>query len=442
MKVDDLRKKDLKAIWHPYTNMALLSEKDFPVIERAKGVFLYTADGKKLIDGIASWWCVNLGHGHPGLVSAIRRQAEQLQHVILGGMSHVPVIELADKLVQITPTGLEHVFFAGDGACSVEAALKVSLQYRANIGEKGRNRFISLEEGYHGDTLGAVGVGFVPHFHGAFTENIVPSYKAVSPHCAQCPYGKEPSVCDVECYDSMEEQIEKHHRKVTAVILEPLCQAAAGIRIYPAEYLNRLRKHCDEYGILLLADEIAVGLGRTGKMFAVNHAGISPDILCLGKGLTGGYLPMSAMLVTDEIYSSFVDRDDPEKTFYHGHTFGGNPITSAVALEALSIYEKEGYAERAGLLEEKLKAAFRQISRSLSDSYYSVLGMIAMIEIDEKAGGLRRAEEITKLALSNGLFLRPLGPVIYLWPPLSITEKELDEALNILGDAVRQTSIK
>ncbi|MEK7354527.1 MAG: adenosylmethionine--8-amino-7-oxononanoate transaminase [Chloroflexota bacterium] len=473
MDYKSLHDLDIKYLWHPCTEINFFEsfkEGDFPIIERAKGVYLYEVGGRPLLDGIASWWCVNLGHGHPRLIEAIQEQAGKLQHAILGGMSHPNAIHLAEQLARLTPGDLSHSFFASDGASAVEAALKIAVQYWANLGEKNRTKFVGLEEGYHGDTLGAMGVGYVEAFHRDYKEVVKPAYHALSPHCAQCPCGKEPETCDIECFDSpaqilqehnkdaetrgtqcldsMAQILREHNKEIAAVIVEPLCQAAAGIRIYPEEYLRRLRKTCDEYSLILIADEIAVGFGRTGSMFACERAGIVPDIMTVGKGITGGYMPLSAAIVNDTIYDSFRNTKDGrdlsravsrDKTFYHSHTFGGNPIITGLALAAIETYEKEKVLEKCQPRIKQLEQGMRRLGEMLGGSKVRALGMMAVIEIDDASGGAGRASRIVRKAYELGLFLRPRGRAIYLWPPLVITETELGQMLSILGEAINQT---
>lgn len=412
---------------------------DFPIIEHAQGVYLYEVGGRPLLDGIASWWCVNLGHSHPSLIEAVREQTGKLQHVILGGMSHPKVIELAERLAQITPGALNRSFFSCDGASSIEAALKIAVQYWVNTGEKQRTKFIALADGYHGDTLGAVGVGYVDTFHRCFKEIIHQAHRAQSPHCAQCPYGKEPEDCDVECFDSMEKLIRKYRDETAAVVVEPLCQGAAGVRIYPPEYLRRLSKICNQYGLLLIADEIAVGFGRTGSMFACEQAGIAPDMMTIGKAMTGGTLPMSAVIVTDAIYDAFRKEAERDRTFYHGHTFCGNPITSAVALAALAVYEEQKVLENSRPRIAQLEAGMRPLGVMLENSKVRTLGMIGVVEVNDSSGGVERARRIARHAFELGLFIRPLGRAVYLWPPLAITEEELSQMLSLLKAAIEQT---
>ena len=441
MDIDkELREAAVRNLWHPYTDIESFEKSDFPIVERAEGVYLYETDGKKLFDGIASWWCVNLGHSQPRLVNAIKEQAGKLQNSILGGMSHPPAIKLSKKLCELAPGNLNHVYFAGDGSCATEAALKIALQYWCNIGIKDKTKFICLQDGYHGDTLGAVGVGYVEKFHRNFDSVIQKSYRACSPHCAVCPYKQKPKSCGIECFESMEKLIKKYHKETAAVILEPLCQGAAGIRIYPKEYLVRLRKLCNEYNLLLIADEIAVGFARTGAMFACELAGIVPDMMLIGKGLTSGYLPMSGVLVTDDLYNSFRSDQNHDRTFYHGHTYCGNPICSSLALAALELYEEVNILELIKPRIKQLEEGFNKIGKNLKSSTVLSLGMIGVIELSEDDGGITRAAKIKEIAREMGLFIRPLGSAVYLWPPLIATEEELGNMISILDEAVIKTN--
>jgi adenosylmethionine---8-amino-7-oxononanoate aminotransferase len=433
---DTLRSLDLEHLWHPYTDIAAHENARFPIIEKAQGVYLYDDEGRSVLDGISSWWACNLGHGHPRLVDAIRRQAGELEHSILGGMSHPNAIRLAGRLARFAPWDLTRAFFASDGACAIEAALKIAVQYWSNVGEPRRNEFACLAEGYHGDTLGAVGVGFVPEFHECFEPIVRKGRAAASPHCFHCPCGKTPGTCDIECFGSMENIFRAHHETLAAVIVEPLCQGAAGMRIYPDEYLRRLRRLCDERSVLLIADEIAVGFGRTGSMFACEHAGIVPDIMCLGKGLTGGHLPMSATLVTEKIYDAFRNVPGRDRTFYHGHTYCGNPITSALALAALDVYEEEKIVEKSQSLVAALKAGIERIRECDGVSNACAMGMMGVVEIAEETGGARRAKTIAAKAYELGLFIRPLGPILYLWPPLTTSQEELGRMLLLFEEAL------
>jgi adenosylmethionine---8-amino-7-oxononanoate aminotransferase len=436
----NLRDRDIKYLWHPCTDINILEQMTFPIIERSQGAYLYEIGGRPLLDGIASWWCVNLGHSHPKLIEAIQKQAPILQHAILGGMSHPNAIRLAERLAQITPGNLQHCFFASDGASAVEAALKIAVQYWANIGENGRIRFAGLEEGYHGDTLGAMGVGYVEAFHRDYQSVVQPAFHATSPHCTQCPRGKKPESCHIECFDSMEQIVRQHHKEIAAVVVEPLCQAAAGIRIYPEEYLRKLRLLCDEFHLILIADEIAVGFGRTGYMFACERAGIVPDIMTVGKGLTGGYMPLSAAITNDIIYNSFRNGNQGrDNTFQHSHTFGGNPIITGLALAALDVYNEEKVLEKVQPRITQLAVGMTEICALLKGSKTRAMGMMGVVEINDECGGANRASRIVRKAYESGLFLRPRGRAVYLWPPLTVTEEELGRMISIIKQSVQTT---
>jgi len=431
INTDQYTHMDRRSIWHPYTRHSAAEAGDFPVITRGKGVYLFDTEGNKYVDAISSWWSCNLGHNHPRLVEAIIRQARELQHSILGNLSHPRAIELAEELVSLFP-GPSHVLFASDGASAVEAALKIAIQYWHNMGNTARNRFASLENAYHGDTLGAVSVGYLEGFHSPFEPVLFAAYRAESPCCGRCQHGKEPASCNQECFDSMLTIFEQHADELAAVIVEPLCQGAAGMRIYPPEYLRRLDRLCKEKDVLLIVDEIATGFGRTGKMFAFQHGGIDPDIVCLGKSLAGGYLPISATVVKNKIFKTF--RDQPkDRTLYHGHTFSGNPICAAAALETLRIYKQEAIVEQAeqkGCLLKDQMASFSELPHVVD---VRCLGMIGAVELDEEP---LRAQCIHKRLLSHGILIRPLGNVVYLMPPLITPEDVLARIVEALHSAV------
>ncbi|NVM22635.1 MAG: adenosylmethionine--8-amino-7-oxononanoate transaminase [Desulfobacterales bacterium] len=428
---DQYMQMDRQGIWHPYTRHSAAQAGDFPIITKGEGVYLFDAEGNKYLDAISSWWACNLGHSHPRLVEAIIRQARELQHSILGNLSHPRAIELAEELVGLFPDP-RHVLFASDGASAAEAALKIAIQYWHNLGHGERNRFASLEDAYHGDTLGAVSVGYLEGFHLPFKPLLFPAYRGESPYCGRCKHGKEPASCSQECFDSMLAVFDEHADELAAVILEPLCQGAAGMRIYPPEYLRLLDKLCKEKDVLLIVDEIAVGFGRTGKMFAFQHAGIDPDIICLGKSLSGGYLPISATVVKDKIFETFGDQPE-DRTFYHGHTFSGNPIASAAALETLRIYERERIVEQA---EQKGRLLKDQMA-PLSDLPHVVdvrcLGMIGAAELDDEP---RWPQQIRERLLGEGILVRPLGNVVYLMPPLITSGDILNRTVEAFCNAV------
>lgn len=430
------RKIDRQVLWHPYTSRSAIQKNDFPVIVRGKGPYLFDCEGKRYFDAISSWWCSNLGHNHPRLVRAICAQARRLQHSILGNMSHPGAIDLAEKLAGCFRNRQRRVFFSSDGASSVEAAIKMAVQYWHNKGERKRCRIVSLEKAYHGDTLGAVSVGYLPQFHRPFENLLFPALRAAGPNCAHCKWRQVPESCDCQCFESMRRIVENSHKEIAAVIVEPLCQCAAGMRIYPTAYLKLLAQLCRSFNILLIADEIAVGFGRTGTMFAFEHAGIDPDIVCVGKGLAGGCLPISAAVVKEDIYATFNDSFS-DHTFYHGHTFAGNPIAAAAALETLQIYTDEnivGRAKRKGEFIGEKMAGFAAL-KGVQD--VRCLGMIAAVELNDAGKkGCARAIAVKQALLRSGILLRPLGNVIYLMPPLITPDDLLAETIRLIGEAL------
>jgi adenosylmethionine-8-amino-7-oxononanoate aminotransferase len=433
----DYQAMDQRSLWHPYTRRSLMDAGPLPVITHAEGVYLFDSDGRRYLDAISSWWACNLGHGHPRLVEAIVRQARELQHSILGNLSHPRAIELATRLTTLFPDE-RRVMFASDGSCTVEAALKIALQYWSNVGRPAKNRFVALDFAYHGDTLGAVSVGYLPHFHEAFKPALFPVFQAPSPCCGTCAFHETPDHCLNECFDTMRHIIREHAHELAAVIVEPLCQCSGGMRIYPAEYLRRLAMVCAEQEVLLIADEIAVGFGRTGRMFACEHAGVCPDIVCVGKGLSGGYLPISAAVVKADLYETF--RDLPEDhTFYHGHTFTGNPIAAALAVETLRVYDEEHIVARAASLGDILAAELTPLAGLPGVRNVRSLGMIGVVELDEgpEGSGTRRAARVRDRLRAEGILLRPLGPVLYVMPPLITPEPVLRDLVAALAAAIR-----
>ncbi len=435
---EDLAKLDDQHVWHPYTDINAYEQGPHTCFDSAEGVYLYTVEGKKVLDGISSWWATALGHSHPQIVDAIKEQAGILQHSILGNLSHPQVIRLSARIAELTPGDLNHCYYAADGASATEASLKMAIQYWANIGEKGKTKFVSLEEGYHGDTLGAVGVGFVPTFHKHFEDAIVKSFVADMP----CRRANTDDALDkafaLEAFKSMDALVREHHREIAAVILEPICQGAAGVRIHHPEYLRQVRALCDEFGLLMIADEIAVGFGRTGDFFACDSAGVVPDIMCLGKALTGGYLPMSVAVASDKVYETFRSDAKQDRTFYDGHTYCGNPITSAAALAAIDIFTSEDIVGKAKPASAFLAQGFRRIAELSSVDYYKTVGTIAMCSFSEEAGGGAFARKVAAHAMEMGLFIRPLGEVLYLWPPLVVSSPELSQMVELFTEAIQK----
>ena len=414
-------------IFQPYTPFSAI-EKGFPNIVRGEGIYLFDDQGRRYVDIVSSWWACALGHGHPQVVEAIRKQAGVLQHSITGSLTHPNVLALADRLARLMPTPDRHSVFASDGCSAVEAALKIAIQYWYNLGQPEKTWVIGMDQGYHGDSLGALGAGFVDGFHKPFE-------RAVSHH-SKLPFPVS-SASDADGFEPSRKVIEQHAGKLAAVIVEPLCLGSAGMKIYPAGYLKKLAACCTANQVLLIVDEIAMGFGRTGKRFAFNHAGIDPDMVCVGKALTAGYMPLSACIVKDEIYNTFSDTP-ADHTFYHGNTFAGHPIGCAAALAALDIYEAEDTVARAAELAEKMKQWMQPMAALDCVKELRFLGMIGVVEL--KPEFRPQVKKIKQRLFDQGYLFRPLGTVFYLMPPLVIGEKELKAAVDALSQSLHDVA--
>jgi len=406
-----------------------------PNIVRGEGVYLFDESGNRFFDAISSWWACALGHGYPDIVEAIQSQAGTLQHSILGNLSHPTALALAAKLDQLAG-GNRHVHFASDGAAAIEIALKICIQHRHHTGHTNKHSFVSLTDPYHGDTLGAVSVGYMEDFHRAFRPVLFPTHTAPTPSCASCEYGAGP--CDVKCADDVEDVIRKNATTLAGVIVEPLCQGAAGMRMYAPECLERIQNLCTELDVPLILDEVATGFCKTGSMFAFEQAGIQPDLLCVGKALSAGSLPISAVIVKDRYYQAFSDLPD-DNTFYHGHTFAGNPIAAAAALAALRVYEEKNLSARAREMESVQRSALAVLSSHKGVKETRFLGSIAAIEIDPRAlngNGREIMDQIRSRLMFREILVRPLGNVVYLVPPLVTPDELLTDACEKLTAAI------
>jgi len=437
-------RKDLKYIWHPCSQMKDYEDLPPIIIERAKGLYLYGADGKKYADVVSSWWCNLLGHCNKRINNAVKRQLDKLEHVIFANFSHNSAIELCEKLVARLPHGLTKVFFTDNGSSAIEAAMKMSFQYHYQTGNPQKKKFMALTNAYHGETVGALSVGGVDLYSKIFKPLLIDVIRIDGPDCYRCRYGKCKDDCNAECFESAEKYLNKYGNETSAFILEPVIQAAAGMKIYSPVYLKKLRKYCDKCNVHIIADEIAVGYGRTGKMFACNHADITPDIMCLGKGLTGGYLPMALTVANDKIYNAFYADYNEGKAFIHSHTYSGNPLACSAALEVLNILDEENILKEAN---EK-SVYFNELIRDAFSCHKNIgdirsAGLINAFEIvEDKAGKKsfdakkRTGYRIYKEALKHGLLLRPIGDVMYFNPPLTIKKSEMESVVKICKKAV------
>jgi len=439
----DLQQWDREIVWHAFTQM---QEYEPLIIERAQGATLYDIDGRAYLDGVASVWCNVHGHRHPRLDQALRDQLDRVAHVTSLGASNPTTIRLAKRLVDLAPPGLGHVFFSDSGATSVEVALKMALQYWRQRPDPrpGKTTYLALANAYHGDTLGSVSVGGVARFHAMFEPLLFDVLRAPAPDCYRLPPGVTRETALVHYLGELEKVLAAEHQRIAAVVIEPLVQAAAGMIVHPAGFLRGVRELTRRYDVLLIADEVAVGFGRTGTMFACEQEQVSPDLLCLAKGLTGGYLPLAATLATDEIWNAFLGTYGESKTFFHGHTYGGNPLGAAVALATLDVFEEEQTLHHLQPKIARLTEHLARIARLPHVGDTRQCGLIGAIELVrdratqepypwEEKWGLR----VCDWARTQGVLLRPLGNILVILPPLSITIEELDRIAMAVEGGIR-----
>jgi adenosylmethionine-8-amino-7-oxononanoate aminotransferase len=429
---------DQEVVWHPYTQM-LGAPPPLPVV-RAEGVWLHLADGRRVLDGISSWWVNIHGHNHPRLNRALREQAEKLAQVIFAGFTHEPAARLAGELVRRAPEGLRRVFYSDDGSTAVEVALKMAYQSWRNRGERGRNLFVALEHAYHGDTFGAMAAGDGRVFRAEFEDLLFAVRRAHAPYCHRCPAGKARATCSIDCLASLDAILEREGDRVAAVIIEPMLQGAGGMIVWPPEFLRHVREATRRRGIILIADEVLTGFGRTGKLFACEHGPVTPDILCLSKALTGGYLPFAATLATEEVYDAFL-AGDRARTLFHGHSYTGNALSSAVALESLAVFDDERCLERVGRLERLFRERLDGLRRLPAVADARGIGAVAAVELTAPAGegGYLdpRGPALARAFLERGILLRPLGNVLYFLPPYAITDAEAHRVFDAMEDVLR-----
>jgi adenosylmethionine-8-amino-7-oxononanoate aminotransferase len=437
--------QQFERLWMPFSYYKDTLENPPIVIEKGEGPWIIDKQGKRYLDAIGSWWVSILGHNNPAITEAVRRQLDKIEHVMMAGFVNEPALHLSQLLGTILPSEHTRIFYSDDGSTAVEIALKIALQYHYLRGEK-RSQFVSFDGGYHGDTLGAMSVGMIPQYHSLFHQHFKKQLFANSPYCYRCPVDQTCDSCNCECMDSLETILQQHHQTIAACIFEPMVQGAVGMRIYPSKVLKRIFSLCKKYNVITIADEVAMGFGRTGKLFACEHAGEVPDIMCIAKGLTGGYLPLSATVVKEFIFDEFKGDYQSERILNHGHTFTGNPLAAAAACAAIeqivALRIPQSLETTIQLLHTKL-SVFNKFE-VVGD--VRALGMCAAIELvadkstkKQLPPQARVSHTLSRKAVEKGLLIRPLGDIIYFMPPLNITSEEIDFMIDTTVQALQET---
>ncbi len=441
---EQLKEWDRTHVWHGFTQMA---EYEPLIISRSEGCAIFDIDGNRYIDGVSSIWCNVHGHRHPKLDEALRRQIDRIAHTTMLGASNPMTIELARRLVEITPAGLEHVFFSDDGSTAVEAALKIAVQYwhQRPDPKPEKNRLLALGGAYHGDTMGSVSLGFMPRFHQAFEPLVFETLRIPSPDTYRLPAGITSETALQHYLGQLEQALDEHHARIAALVIEPLVQGAAGLIMHPPGYLRGVGELTRKYDVLLIADEVAVGFGRTGRMFACEHEQVTPDLICLAKGISGGYLPLAATLTTDKIWQAFLGDYRESKTFFHGHTYAGNPLACAVALASLEVFEQERTIDAMQPKIARLGEHLGRIAKLPHVGDVRLRGLMGAVEIVKDPETKqpfpwedRHGARICERARAEGVLVRPLGDVIVIMPPLAISIDEIDTIAGAVETAIRE----
>ena len=448
-EIRELEQADLACVWHPFTQMQIYRREKPVIIEKGKGSYLYDVEGNAYLDGISSLWTNVHGHGKAELDEALKAQIDLVAHSTLLGITNVPAVRFAQKLLNVVPRGLTRVFYSDSGSTAVEIALKMAFQYHRQSaqGNPRKTKFLSFVNAYHGDTIGSVSLGGIDLFHDMYRNLLFGTYKVPSPYCYRCPYGRDYPGCKLDCLIGVEKMLDRHHEEIAALVMEPLVQGAAGMLMQPEGFLRGVRELCSHYGVFMIADEVAVGFGRTGKMFACEHEGVTPDILCLAKGISGGYLPLAATVTREEVFEGFLGEFADNKTFYHGHTYTGNPLGCAVAIASLELFEKERIIEnlqpKISFLSDKLNK-FKELAHVGDIRQKGMMVGIELVANKETRQALaaenRTGHEVIMEARKRGVMIRPLGDVIVLMPHLSMSTRELELLCRVTYESIRMVT--
>jgi adenosylmethionine---8-amino-7-oxononanoate aminotransferase len=449
MTTDRLRQLDRQLIWHPFTHMRQWLADEAVVITDAQGMYLIDSDGKRYLDGVSSLWCNVHGHRVPKIDAAIRRQLDRVAHTTMLGLASEPGILLAEKILRLTPRGLEKIFYSDSGATATEIAFKIAVQYWHNLGRGEKNEFVAFGEAYHGDTVGAMSVGRVEAFHRAYVPMLFPVNVARSPYAYRSDTPDDPEAVCRKSLAELAEILQRRGKQIAAVCIEPIVQGAGGIIVHPAGFLAGVRRLCDEHEVLLIADEVAVGFGRTGRMFACEQENVSPDLMCLGKGISGGYLPLAATLATGKIFDAFLGETWEGKTFFHGHTYTGNPLACAAAIASLELFERNNLVHAVQEKARKLAEMLDEIKRLTFVGDVRQKGFMVGIELvkdrktKERFDPKRRVgAEVCARVRKHGVILRPLGDVVVMMPPLAMGEADLGKVVAAAAEEIEKIAAR
>ncbi|MFH2125025.1 MAG: adenosylmethionine--8-amino-7-oxononanoate transaminase [Pseudomonadota bacterium] len=446
-RTQEILEQDFAHLWHPFTQMKLWPDESPLVIERGEGNYLIDSEGNRYFDGVSSLWVTVHGHNHPAINQAIAEQLTHLDHSTLLGLTHPLAARLAAELARITPGKLNKAFYSESGSTAVEIALKIAYQYWQQSGHPEKKTFVALGEAYHGDTLGAVSVGGIELFHQVYGPLLFPVHRLPQPFCRKCPLDLTHPACDLACAQALEPMLEEHGAEICGLIVEPRVQGAAGIIVQPEGYLRRLWDICRKHGVLFIADEVATGFGRTGTLFSCEQEGVEPDLMCLGKGITGGVLPLAATMATDQVYEAFLGEFDEFKTFFHGHTYTGNPLACAAALASLELMEKNQVVANTAPVIQRLAKGLAGIAKMEHVVQVRQHGLMAAVELaaDKAADtpyepGQRMGHRVIMAARKYGVIIRPLGDSVVLMPPLSSTTQDIELLISALGQTIAEVT--
>ena len=433
--------RDKAVLWHPFTQMKVWSEQPQLTIESGEGIFLVDTEGNRYYDGVSSLWVNIHGHRRKEIDDAIKEQLDKIAHTTMLGLVNIPAVEYGEALLKKVPSGLTRVFYSDDGSTAVEAALKICFQYWKNSGQLQKKKFITLDSAYHGDTLGTVSVGGIDLFHQTFSTLLFDTYKIPCPSCFHClkVSDSEKEKCQLLCLEDLESLLKKHSDQIAGLIIEPIFQAAAGMLQQPKGYLAKVRELTTKYDVLMIADEVAVGFGRTGKLFACDHEEVTPDLLCLSKGITGGYLALGATLATERIYEAFLGELIEGKTFYHGHSYTGNPLACAAAMASLELFDKDQVFQKFPEKEKAMAQGLEKIAKNSKVADIRHRGLIAGIELlPTKANHIA---DICRSCRASGLIIRNIGNVIILMPPIVSTPDEISQMVQIIAKSLNEREL-